>query len=71
MNKLRGATRDDLIADMANQIVDGMDSKTMYQMCYELIVENLEDLPEMDLCTEAEEMGFDLFDYNIPSEDIA
>jgi len=65
MNKLHGATRDDLIADMANQICDGMDHKTMYQMCYEQITAGLEDLAEMDLCTEAEQMDFDLFDYGM------
>jgi hypothetical protein len=39
----------------ANQIVDGMDLDTLMQFAYEKILENLEDMPDLELVENVKE----------------
>ncbi len=47
--------RDSLIDSYAQQILDNMDMKTMEQMVYDTLVENLNSYSDEELITEVEE----------------
>ena len=54
--------RDSLIQDYAQQILDGMDMKTMEQFVYDTLVTNLESYTDEDLINEVKEYNPELLE---------
>ena len=54
--------RDSLIADYAQQILDGMDMKTMECFVYDTLVSNLESYDDEDLINEVKEYNTELLE---------
>jgi hypothetical protein len=55
-------SRDELIEDYANSIIDGMSQKTMDQFVYDVITENLENYSNLQLAEEVMQYNSSLFD---------
>ena len=70
MNNLN---RDSLIQDYAQQILDGMDMKTMECFVYDTLVSNLESYTDEDLLSEVTEYNPELLEeYNdVPDVEVA
>ena len=70
MNNLN---RDSLIQDYAQQILDGMDMKTMECFVYDTLVSNLESYTDEDLLSEVTEYNPELLEeYNdVPVVEVA
>ena len=70
MNNLN---RDSLIQDYAQQILDGMDMKTMKCFVYDTLVSNLESYTDEDLLSEVTEYNPELLEeYNdVPVVEVA
>ena len=70
MNNLN---RDSLIQDYAQQILDGMDMKTMECFVYDTLVSNLESYTDEDLLSEVTEYSPELLEeYNdVPVVEVA
>ena len=70
MNNLN---RDSLIQDYAQQILDGMDMKTMECFVYDTLVSNLESYTDEDLLSEVTEYKPELLEeYNdVPDVEVA
>ena len=54
--------REELIADYAQQILDGMDMKTMECFVYDTLVSNLESYDDEDLINEVKEYNPELLE---------
>jgi len=50
--KMKNIDRDQLVEDYVQQIIDGMDYKTMERFVYDTMVENLTDYTDEELLTE-------------------
>jgi hypothetical protein len=55
-------SREQLIEDYANSIIDGMSQKTMDQFVYDVITENLENYSNLQLAEEVMQYNSSLFD---------
>ena len=54
--------RDSLIENYVQQIIDGMDMKTMEQMVYDTLKDNLSSYSDEELITEVEEYNPELLE---------
>ncbi len=52
--------RDSLIENYVQQIIDGMDMKTMERMVYDTLIDNLSSYSDEELITEVEEYNPEL-----------
>jgi hypothetical protein len=50
--KMKNIDRDQLVEDYVQQMIDGMDYKTMERFVYDTMVENLTDYTDEELLTE-------------------
>jgi hypothetical protein len=50
--KMKNIDRDQLVEDYVQQMIDGMDYKTMERFVYDTMVENLADYTDEELLTE-------------------
>jgi hypothetical protein len=58
--------RDSLISDYADQVVDGMDLKTLCQLAYDMICENMENMTDNEIVEEVNNYNSELLkEYNI------
>ena len=54
--------RDSLIENYVQQIIDGMDMKTMERMVYDTLIDNLSSYSDEELITEVEEYNPELLE---------
>jgi len=71
--QMNNLNRDSLIQEYAQQLLDGMDYKTMECFVYDTLVSNLESYTDIDLVNEVKEYSPELLEeYNdVPDVEVA